>query len=133
MNIGIVGSRKFDDPVLMDRVILRLRAAHGPFTLVSGGAVGADSIAHQQWELHHPGATPIIHLPDSPAAYEAFGMDFRARAFGRNGWIVRDSDLIIAFFVTPEMRGGTLNTVNQAKRAGTPVFAHFPWGWDVAP
>jgi len=125
-HIGIVGSRKFNDRLLMRRVIQRFLTTHGPFTIVSGGAAGADTLA-VDISIRVQGATNghIIHRLDSPEAFAAFGNDFRARAFGRNGWIVRDSDFLVAFFVTPEPSGGTLNTLNQAVRAGKLVHAHF--------
>jgi len=135
MNIGIVGSRQFADHALMLRLIDSLITRYGEFTLVSGGAAGADSIATESYdawscEAMTPIPRHIVHRLDSPDAYAAFGPDFRSRAFGRNGWIVRDSGLIFAFFVTPDRTGGTLNTYNQALRAGVPVYSHFPWGWE---
>jgi hypothetical protein len=123
-HVGIVGSRQFTDVRLMTAVIDSLDTRFGSdWVLVSGGAKGADSIGERLFRVGHT-SQPIIHYPDSRDAYRAFGADFRARAFGRNGYIVRDSDLIIAFFVTTEMSGGTLNTVNQARRAGVHVIAH---------
>jgi hypothetical protein len=129
-HIGIVGSRQFTDYDLMVRVLDSLDARHPDgWTLVSGGAAGADSLAESLFRQRHPSIEPIIHRLDSPEAYAAFGDGFRDRAFGRNGWIVRDSTYLIAFFVTDAPSGGTLNTLNQARRAGRLVHCHFPHGW----
>lgn len=132
MNIGIVGSRQFFDSTLMRSVIESLIKKHGPFTLVSGGAKGADSIAHRQWleaMRDYEATYPIIHLPDTLKAHEAFGDVFRNRAFGRNKWIVDDSDRLVAFFVTPQPSGGTLNTLNHARRKGIPIAYKTTTGW----
>jgi len=132
LSIGIVGSREFTDQTLMRRVIKALVQKHGPFRLVSGGAKGADSLAAEEHAANVPEGGQTIHLPNHPDAYRAFGQNFRDRAFGRNAWIVRDSDFIVAFFVTPEMKGGTLNTVNHARRSGKAVYAHMGDGrWVV--
>lgn len=125
-HVGIVGSRQFTDLALMDRVVSALIENHPELTIVSGGAQGADTLAQRvatSW-----GVPTLIHRLDSKAAFDAFGSDFRSRAFGRNGWIVRDSDYLIGFFVTPEPSGGTLNTLNHARRAGKKFYAHFPDG-----
>ena len=124
--VGIVGSRQFTDVALMEHVLHALEVKYGHITVVSGGAKGADSLAYAA--ACEDGLPTIIHHLDSAEAYEAFGSDFRARAFGRNGWIVRDSDFLVGFFCTDEPSGGTLNTLNQAKRAGKVFHAHFPNG-----
>ena len=124
--IGIVGSRQFTDEALMSHVLTRFIASGDDITIISGGAKGADTLAERA--AHARGFQTIIHHLDSAEAYKAFGNDFRARAFGRNGWIVRDSEYLIGFFVTPEPSGGTLNTLNQARRAGKTFYAHFPDG-----
>lgn len=135
--IGIVGSREFCDAELMYATVVELAGKFPNFTLVSGGAKGADTLAVQAYHRLNDAFdcfsnAPVEYRLDAPEAFAAFGNDFRARAFGRNGWIVRDADIIVAFFVTPNESGGTLNTCNQARRAGVPVMAHHPVGWRAA-
>jgi predicted Rossmann fold nucleotide-binding protein DprA/Smf involved in DNA uptake len=110
----------------MTRVVKALVEKHGPFTLVSGGAKGADSMAALAClnGMQDDQPVPIIFRPDDDDAFEAFGQSFRARAFGRNKWIVDNSDILVAFFVTNEPSGGTLNTLNHARRKGIPIYFH---------
>lgn len=125
MNIAFVGSRAFSDSELVRRSIEALRAKHGDFRLVSGGAKGADSLGEHWARALMPDQKPIIFLPNSEKAKQAFGSSFRARAFGRNEWIVDNAEFVVAFFAGANMTGGTLNTVNHAKRQGKRVYAYF--------
>jgi hypothetical protein len=124
-HIAFVGSRQFEDSDLVRRSIEALRAKHGDFRLVSGGAKGADSLSEHWARVLMPEQKPIIFLPNSEKAKQAFGDSFRDRAFGRNGWIVDNAQFVVAFFAGAEMTGGTLNTVNHAKRQGKKVYAYF--------
>jgi hypothetical protein len=134
-HIGIVGSRAFNDARLMERAVEALRKKHGPFRLVSGGAKGADTLAEHACRAQMPDQQPIIFLPNSEKAKAAFGNSFRDRAFGRNEWIVDNSQFIVAFFAGASMTGGTLNTVNHAKRQGKQIFAYFAktGRWETIP
>lgn len=124
-HIAFVGSRAFSDSELVRRSVEALIAKHGAFRLVSGGAKGADSLS-EHWALTlMPDQKPIIFLPNSEKAKQAFGDSFRDRAFGRNKWIVDNAKFVVAFFQGSTMTGGTLNTVNHAKRQGKIVYAYF--------
>jgi len=125
MNIAFVGSRAFSDSELVRRSVEALRAKHGDFRLVSGGAKGADSLGEHWARTLMPDQKPIIFLPNSEKAKAVFGDSFRDRAFGRNGWIVDNAEVVVAFFQGAAMSGGTLNTVNHAKRQGKMVYAYF--------
>lgn len=138
MRIGFVGSRQFRDEALVARVVSRLHQIHGNYGFVSGGAKGADTLsqnAYFQFMRDHLSPDEMmghikVHYPDSQDAYEAFGKDFRARAFGRNKWIVDDADILVCFYSTPEPKGGTLNTHNHARRKGIPIYYFCPGkGW----
>jgi len=135
MNIAFVGSRAFSDSELVRRSVEALRAKHGDFRLVSGGAKGADSLGEHWARSLMPDQKPIIFLPNSEKAKQAFGESFRDRAFGRNKWIVDNAEICVAFFAGATMTGGTLNTVNHAKRKGIPVFAYFAkvGRWETIP
>ena len=132
--IAIVGSREFKDATLMRRVVERLVQTHGEFTLVRGGAKGADTLA--QFACAAAGLPkPIIFLPNREKAKQAFGSSFRDRAFGRNKWIVDHADICVAFFVGKTMTGGTLNTVNHARRKGITIYAYYvaTESWETIP
>jgi cAMP phosphodiesterase len=122
MKVGIVGSRTFTDLDLMKSAMAAL-TEHGVshITIVSGGAVGADSLAREvaRWLM-----VPIIeHFPDAsahgvPAAY-----------FIRNQLIVDDADELFAFFGPGEPpsvnKSGTMDTVRKAMAKRIPVHMYF--------
>lgn len=120
MRIGIVGSRTFTDYDLMteafDALVGSLISA-----VVSGGAAGADSLGSR---LATERAIPLIeHLPDKA------GYGWPRAAFERNSLIVRDSDLLLAFFGPGEPpsvnKSGTMDTVRKAIAKRIPVHLYF--------
>ena len=135
LNIAFVGSRQFTDATLVRRSVEALRAKHGDFRLVSGGAKGADSLAEHACRALMPEQRPIIFLPNSEKARQAFGESFRDRAFGRNKWIVDNAEFVVAFFAGARPSGGTLNTVNHARRQGKTVYMYFAatGKWETIP
>jgi predicted Rossmann fold nucleotide-binding protein DprA/Smf involved in DNA uptake len=135
INIAFVGSRQFTDATLVRRSVEALRAKHGDFRLVSGGAKGADSLSEHAARALMPEQKPIIFLPNSEKAKQAFGSSFRDRAFGRNEWIVDNAEFVVAFFAGAKPSGGTLNTVNHARRQGKMVYMYFAarGEWETIP
>ena len=123
MKVGIVGSRTFTDLSLMKGAMATLTEGQGTshITIVSGGAVGADSLAREvaKWLM-----VPIIeHFPNTsidgvPAAY-----------FIRNQLIVDDADELFAFFGPGEPpsvnKSGTMDTVRKAMTKRIPVHLFF--------
>jgi len=110
MFIGIVGSRSFTNYDVMKKSILDEVSSSSITGLVSGGAVGADSLAQS---LADDISIPmIVHLPD-------WATHGKGAGFIRNSKIVEDSDMIFAFW-DGESRG-TLDTINKAKRLGKTV------------
>ena len=82
-------------------------------SLVSGGAIGVDSMA--QRFAKERGLTIRIIYPD----YAHFG---RGGAFVRNKEIVEQSDRVVAFYASGNFQqGGTANTVAWAIKLGKPV------------
>ena len=120
MNVAIVGSRGFTEQLLVYRAIEHLRNKHGAITIVSGGAKGADTYAEQFAKTL--GLATIIHLPD----WAKFG---KSAGFRRNDLIVRDADMVLAFFADGPRSPGTSNTVAQAKIAGKEVHVFHEGRW----
>lgn len=116
MNVGIVGSRSFDNyeflTIVLDGIFGRLQDQ--PVKIISGGAVGADSLAKQY--AQDRGIDIQEFLPD---------WDQHGRAAGpiRNKTIVENSEMILAFW--DGQSKGTASTVRLAKKAGVPV--HIYW------
>ena len=118
-HVGIVGARAMTDYGVFKPIIDAWIAAHGrPDVIVSGGAVGADSLAERYAEEHD--IAMIMHLPK-------FFLPSPQRYYERNRDIVDDSDYIIAF---PSLklgkdyhntRGGTQHTMRYADGTDTPL------------
>lgn len=112
MNLGLVGSRNFNNYELFERAILKCLAEWKievkNLTIISGGAAGADRLAEIFAEKH---SLPIvIYKPD-------WKLHGKAAGILRNTTIVDNSDLIIAF---PSRFGkGTQDTISKAKKKGT--------------
>jgi hypothetical protein len=112
--LAIVGSRNFPDETMV-RTILHgvLKMWH---LVVSGGAPGVDSWAEQ--------VAQTIGLP--VCVHRADWEKGRTAGFTRNTTIVRDSDVVIAFWDGKST--GTLDTIEKAKALGKPVGVVLPDG-----
>lgn len=123
MNVAIVGSRTFEDEYVISQAIISLTYQHGDkLTIVSGGARGADSLAEQvAKELSIP---TIVHLPN----WNLYG---KSAGFRRNDLIVKDADMVIAFFADGKKSRGTSNTVAQARLAGKEVMVYHEGEWEM--
>ncbi len=120
MNIAIVGSRDFDETEVIRETLDDLRRSHHELTVVSGGARGADSIGERV--AKELGIATIVHLPD----WNRYG---KSAGFRRNDLIVRDADIVYAFFAKGERSRGTSHTVAQAKIAGKAVYIYHEGIW----
>lgn len=119
MILGIVGSRKLVGSVNAYNIIQYYIEAFHPTKVVSGGAVGIDSMAIEvALGLGYLEDDLTIHLPKPANASR--GAYIRA-LFERNGWIVRDSTHILAVTV-PGGSNGTRDTINKAIAAGKSVY-----------
>ena len=125
MNVAVVGSRGFTEAhVILNALRRWMVLAPEGVTLVSGGAQGADTLgAEAAKELSMP---TIIHLPD----WERYG---RSAGFKRNELIVRDADVVLAFFAPGPLSNGTKHTVALAHKAGKPVFIYHERRWQEWP
>jgi hypothetical protein len=126
MRMGVVGSRTFTDTEQMEATLNEwLTWCH---EVVSGGAIGADSMAEEWAKRHGYSEDEIVkHLPDK----ERYG--WPRAAFERNTLIVNDSDVLLAFFGPgePPIKGdrhfgsGTMDTVTKAIAKRIPVHLYF--------
>jgi hypothetical protein len=117
MKLGIVGSRTFTDEGVMTRAVEDLLAVSDFDTIVSGGAIGADSMGADI--ARSLGIVPVEHLPDK----ERYG--WPAAAWVRNQLIVDDSDILFAFYGPFGESSGTADTVRRAVRKRIPVRLYF--------
>ena len=119
MKIGVVGSRTFTSDDMLTRTLARLTLQGD--VIVSGGAKGADTIA--KGYAYDSGLPYVEHAPD----VERYG--WPAAAFERNSLIVRDSDVLFAFFgpgQPPSVnKSGTMDTVRRAIAKRIPVHLYF--------
>lgn len=109
-HVGVVGSRKFNNYHQLAEV-LNTEIKEGDI-LVSGGAVGTDSMA-QRWAKEN-GHAIMIYYPN----YKRYTS---GAPFVRNKQIAEDSDFIFAFYARGSMsQGGTRNTIEWAIKLGKP-------------
>lgn len=103
MKFGIIGSRSFNDYDLLSNT---LKQYHNSIEcIVSGGAVGADTLAEKYANEHN--IPTLIFKPQ----YSIFG---KIAPLLRNKTIVEKSDVIIAFWDGKST--GTLNSINHCKK-----------------
>jgi hypothetical protein len=121
--VGIVGSRRrnsYKDRGYVFRIVDGLLCAFRgkrPVVVVSGGAAGPDSFAEEAADVL--GAGKLIHRIEPVVPFDL--AEFTRRAFERNGWIVRDSDVVFAL-VHESRTGGTENTISHAEKAGRTTY-----------
>ena len=111
MKLGIVGSRRRNNPE--DKELIKKRILLiGPEEIVSGGCPrGADRFAEQ---LARDLKIPItIYRPD--CALSAGRWKFIEACYIRNEKVARRSDILLAL-VAPDRKGGTENTIKHFRR-----------------
>lgn len=101
IRVAIVGSRDFCSKNLVERFVYLLPKE---WTIISGGARGVDSWA-EETANHHSRHT-VIHRPN----WKKFG---KAAGFIRNNTIIRDSDVVVAFWDGKSK--GTRHSIQLAK------------------
>lgn len=143
MIVGVVGSRNWPDPSAVVRFIEKLAAKYPGAVVVSGGARGPDSLAERAAEEEGLGVISYrpydylnmqyrrefsietftigeraqeIVVAKRRRISPPFFRSFRDAAFHRNGWIVEDSEHVVAFWNEPST--GTRDTIDQADKIG---------------
>jgi len=102
MKYAIVGSRDFNDYELMKEI---LDAYTNIDTIVSGGAKGADSLAHHYAKVND------IYLIEFIPEWDKYG---KSAGFKRNKLIIEECDYCIAFWDGKSK--GTKSSINLAKK-----------------
>lgn len=108
LKIGIIGSRSFNDYKLLKDTLDKY--LDSIYIIVSGGAKGADSLG-EKWAIENNVKTLIIK-PE----WEKYG---KSAGFIRNSEIVKNSDIIIAFW--DGLSRGTEDSINKAKKENKEV------------
>jgi hypothetical protein len=101
MKVAIIGSRTFTDYELLKKTCDMLEITH----ITSGGAIGSDKLGERYAEENNIPTT--IYFPD----YKKYG---RSAAMIRNGDIVKDVDLVIAFHDGHST--GTIDAISKAEK-----------------
>jgi hypothetical protein len=118
ISVGITGGRDYPKLVYVAKYftwfLKHCEDSEIPLRLVHGGARGVDQLvdAAARIKFHFPSANLIVLKPN----YERYG---KAAPFVRNDEIVRQSDVIVAFW--DGNSPGTLDTIRKAVIAGKPV------------
>jgi hypothetical protein len=116
-NLGIVGSRDFDDYNLFDKVIRKVISIEGkPNNIISGGARGTDSFG-SKWASDNNIST-IIFKP----RYNDFPEKVRRwmAPKERNTDIVKNSDIILAFWNMEST--GTLDSITKGRDMNKKIY-----------
>lgn len=111
LNIGIVGSRTFEDYEYMKSILDRFFKFK---RIISGGAKGADLLGRRYAQENS------IEIKEFLPDWEKFG---KKAGFIRNRDIVEHSDIIVAFWDGESK--GTENTISLAKEAKKEVFIYW--------
>jgi hypothetical protein len=114
MKVAVVGSRSFNDYEFLEKSILETLDVTDIDEIVSGGAYGADSLGVLFAKNHSKPYT--IHHPN----WDLYG---RKAGFIRNREIVRDSDIVIAFW--DGQSKGTKNTIELAEKQSKKTYIFF--------
>jgi len=118
-NFAVVGSRNFIDRDILNKVIVEIISIEGnPKTIVSGGALGADTMAYE-WATEN-NVNTLIFEPK----YKDFPKKVRKwmAPKERNTTIVENSDVVIAFW---DMKStGTKDTIDKSVKKGNKVYIY---------
>lgn len=108
--IAVIGSRNFVSYNRLAQVLYDVIERHPEPHIVSGGAVGTDSLAQKYAEKM--GLSITIHYPDWNRHGKAAGMI-------RNRKIIEDCDIAVAFWVDESK--GTAGAIELCRKLGKPV------------
>lgn len=128
LTIGIVGSRKYDNRLMVETAVdACIRKYGSDICVVSGGCKGADTLgklvglakglkyieynpAHEAWNEYSGMPKEWYGKPYSVGNY-----------FERNSFIAEKCQLLLAFIPTGHISNGTNDTIEKAKKLNKPV------------
>ena len=123
MRLAVVGSRNFRNEELVVWTLDLIEYLCGPFQLVSGGAIGPDSIA-EEWYRDRLYADPDL---DSPLIFEPdWNRLGRAAGPARNSTIVSTANAVVAFW--DGYSSGTYDTIRKSHLMNRPILVVYPDG-----
>lgn len=108
INLAIIGGRDFSDYQLVKSVLAKVKSEI--ITIVSGGAIGADTLGAQY--ANEFGIPLLLFVPE----WDKYG---KRAAFLRNAQIIDASQAVIAFW--DGFSKGTAHSIELAKRNDIPV------------
>ncbi len=108
MKVAITGSRQFKNYELFKKIMEQyaIDATH----IISGGAKGADQLAERYAKEN--GLLLTVIRPD----YQSYSSKYAP--LQRNGKIVQQADLVLAFYANGKRSGGTFDAAKKAIAAG---------------
>lgn len=117
MRVLVCGGRDYNDVVRITQALDKLRAKFGDFTVVQGGARGADTLA-KWWALSRN-----VACEEYPAQWDKYG---KSAGYKRNALMAdtldTKTDCVVAF---PGGKG-TKNMVDLARARGIKVYVVNP-------
>lgn len=108
-NVAVVGSREVKDRALVFYWLDMIDDYYNIRKIISGGARGVDKIA-EEWADQLPKITKVIY----PAKWIVDGQLDKSAGFKRNHDIVRESDMVIAFW--DGISRGTKHAIDLARK-----------------
>lgn len=91
--------------------------------IISGGAAGADTAAHEAADMW---GVPFVEYPVSKEEWKA---NPKTAGFIRNGKMIHDADMLVAFYAPGRRTKGTLDAVGRAVAARIPTYVHHEGKW----
>lgn len=128
--IAFSGSRKFRDHALVEKVMRRL-VARWPHCLIRVGDAkdGLDPMAAKE-------ATRWGKWPDVQECYWPPWPSTKAQrwdaAHERNGRVIQDAHLLVAFYADGAKTSGTTDAITQAKKRGIVVYTYYEGRWETS-
>jgi len=128
VKIGIVGSRKWTDKILIEVVVDECIKKYGnDICIISGGCKGPDTFSREialdrklkyiEFNPAHEAWNEYSGMPK-----EWYGKPYHVKNyFERNSFIAEKCHLLLAFIPAGHVSNGTNDTINKAKKLNKPV------------
>lgn len=124
MKVAVIGSRKFNDQQLLNKILDEENLEY----IISGGAKGADTLAANYARFNGIPLEEIkanwsdLTQPDAIIKSHPDGRKYDAYAgIRRNSQIIEAADKVIAFWDGTEEKSGTFDGIKKAKKLGKKI------------